>query len=72
MDRKLKDYFDAGVRLVWLVQPKTQTALAYTSPTRWRRIPRDGSLEGGKVLPGFVLPLKELFAREKRPRRKSR
>ncbi|MFI5381943.1 MAG: Uma2 family endonuclease [Tepidisphaerales bacterium] len=72
MDRKLRDYFGAGVRLVWFVQPKTQTAMAYTSPIRSRRIPRDGVLDGSDVLPGFALPLKELFAREKRRRRKPR
>ena len=53
MDLKLKDYFQAGVRLVWFIYPKTQTALVYTSPTRQEGIGLDGALDGGKVLPGF-------------------
>jgi len=70
MERKLRDYFEAGVRLVWLINPKTQSAEAYTSPTRKRKIGKDQSLDGGDVLPGFRLPLKKLFERlKRRPRR---
>jgi Uma2 family endonuclease len=66
MARKLRDYFLAGVRLVWLIQPKTQTAEAYTAPDEKRRIAKTGTLDGGTVLPGFSLPLKELFAQADR------
>jgi Uma2 family endonuclease len=72
MDRKLRDFFGAGVRLAWFVQPKTETALAYTSPAKVRRIGKEGSLDGGAVLPGFTLSLRELFARARRRQRKSR
>jgi Uma2 family endonuclease len=66
MDRKLEDYFNAGVELVWFIYPKTQTALVYTSPTAKKEIPKTGTLDGGKVLPGFKLPLKNLFVRGRR------
>jgi Uma2 family endonuclease len=72
MERKLREYFEAGVRLVWFVQLKTQTATVYTSPTKVRRVGKDQALDGGDVLPGFRLPLKDLFARARRRRRKSR
>jgi Uma2 family endonuclease len=72
MERKLREYFKAGVQLVWLVDPKTQTARVYSSPTKVRRISKDQALDGGEVLPGFVLPLKELFNRGRRRKRKSR
>ena len=62
MDRKLRDYFEAGVRLVWCVYPKERKAIAYTSPSRKKEIGTDGVLDGGKVLPGFELPLREVFA----------
>jgi Uma2 family endonuclease len=71
MKRKLREYFQAGVRLVWLIEPKTQTARVYASPTKMQQIVRDEALDGGQVLPGFVLPLKQLFARSRR-RRKGR
>jgi len=71
MERKLGEYFRAGVRLVWLLDPKTQTVRVYTSPTRSRLVATGDALDGGQVLPGFTLPLKELFARAKRrPRRR--
>ncbi len=63
MDRKVGEYFRAGVRLVWLIDPATRTATVYTRPRRRTRVPEDGSLDGGAVLPGFSLPLQRLFAR---------
>jgi Uma2 family endonuclease len=66
MKAKLRDYFKAGVRLVWYVYPETKSAIAYTSPTRKKEIDVHGSLDGGKVLPGFSLPLVKLFAPLKR------
>jgi Uma2 family endonuclease len=62
IERKLRDYFLAGVRLVWVIEPKTETARAYTSPTEFRRIAKSGNLQGRDVLPGFSLPLAEVFA----------
>jgi Uma2 family endonuclease len=69
MERKLRDYFASGVRLVWLVYPKTQTAEAYVSPEQVRRVGKNQSLDAGDVLPGFRLPLKALFASLKRRKR---
>jgi Uma2 family endonuclease len=68
MDRKLEDYFEAGVRLVWFIDPETRTAKAYTAPTFWTDIGSDGSLAGGEVLPGFELALATLFARVEGPK----
>ncbi len=62
MTRKRREYFGAGVRLVWLVDPETRTVSVYTD-FRNSTVLRDGDvLSGGAVLPGFSLPLKELFA----------
>ena len=63
MDRKLDDYFTAGVRLVWFIHPQTESAEAYTAADRSEAIPRDGVLLGGEVLPGFELSLTDLFNR---------
>jgi Uma2 family endonuclease len=68
IDRKPRDYFLAGVELVWVVDPKTQTAKSYVTPEDVQRIGKAGSLDGGSVLPGFHLPLKQLFASLRRPR----
>jgi Uma2 family endonuclease len=66
MDRKLREYFTNGTKLVWLVYPKTSTVDVYTSPTRKRRLTAKQTLDGGDVLPGLKIPLAPLFA----PRRK--
>jgi Uma2 family endonuclease len=63
MERKLREYFLAGVRLVWLIDPAKRNARAYTDPGTSRRVGEAGTLDGGDVLPGFALPLRELFAR---------
>jgi Uma2 family endonuclease len=66
IERKLREYFQACVRLAWVVEPKTETARAYTAPDQVLPISREGALDGGDVLPGFNLPLKQLFARTRR------
>jgi Uma2 family endonuclease len=72
IDRKLREYFFAGTRLAWVIQPKTQTAQVYTSPTDFRRIPKTGSLHGEPVLPGFVLSLPDLFSRIRSRRKRKK
>ncbi len=67
VERKLSEYFEAGVRLVWLVDPRRKTIRVHTAPRRSVLLREaDGVLDGGEVLPGFRLPLRELFARAAR------
>jgi Uma2 family endonuclease len=63
MSRKLREYFEAGVRLVWMVDPKKKTVRAHTAVDRSVLLTEDQSLDGGAVLPGFILPLTELFVK---------
>lgn len=62
MARKRHDYFTAGVRLVWMVDPVTRTVAVYTSPDDAVIFEATDLLDGGAVLPGFTLDLQELFA----------
>jgi Uma2 family endonuclease len=71
MKRKLQEYFAAGVLLVWFIYPRTQTAEVFTSPVQSKKIGKNGTLDGGNVLPGFSLPLKKLFSRVNRRQRPS-
>lgn len=66
MDRKLRDYFAAGTRLVWYIDPPTRSARVYTAVDQGTRIDESRALSGGEVLPGFKLSLAELFARADR------
>jgi len=62
MTAKRNDYFTAGVTLVWEVDPDARTVVAYTSPTQSTTLAVGETLDGAPVLPGFSLPLAELFA----------
>jgi Uma2 family endonuclease len=59
MQRKRKDYFAAGVKRVWQIDPDTQTAKIYTAPEQFMEIDINGALDGADVLMGFTLPLKK-------------
>ncbi|VTU00205.1 Uncharacterized protein OS=Candidatus Entotheonella sp. TSY1 GN=ETSY1_22630 PE=4 SV=1: Uma2 [Gemmataceae bacterium] len=60
-ETKVNEYFDSGVRLVWVVYPRHERFYVYDSPAQVRRFTRADTLDGGAVLPGFQLPLAELF-----------
>lgn len=63
MRRKLRQYFKAGVEMVWMIDPPTPTARIYRSLTQFDELPTDGVLRAPHILPGFELPLPELFRR---------
>ncbi len=63
MERKLLEYFDAEVRLVWYVYPETRSVDAFTAPDERVTHGLADTLDGGVVLPGFVLPVARIFER---------
>jgi len=63
MQRKLGEYFDAGVRLVWYLEPHSRTARVYTSVTDCIHLNENDALDGGTVVPGFRLTIREWFER---------
>jgi Uma2 family endonuclease len=62
MARKRREYFEAGVRLVWLVDLDDRTVTVFTGPEESTTVDQNQILDGGDVLPGFTLPLAGLFA----------
>jgi Uma2 family endonuclease len=62
MERKLNDYFAAGVKLVWLVYLDPREIVVYTSPNSSVTLRGEDALEGGPVLPGFSVPVAQVFA----------
>jgi Uma2 family endonuclease len=64
LQEKIDEYFRAGVALVWIVFPKHALIYVYESPSQVRILTRGDTLEGGRVLPEFRLPLAELFVEE--------
>ena len=61
MKNKRDDYFGWGTRLVWELDPVSQTMEVFTSPDEFSVVGMTGMLEGGDVLPGFSLPMAKLF-----------
>lgn len=58
---KVSEYFLAGVRLVWVVIPVQRRVFVFDAPDVVRLVTDTGSLDGGAVLPGFLLPLANLL-----------
>ena len=59
---KVQFYLLYGVRLVWLVDPATRTVVV-EAPNEEARILRPGdTLDGGGMLPGFSVPVADIFA----------
>lgn len=58
---KIHEYFQAGVRLVWVVSTIHEEVHVYTSPTELKILTVGDVLRGDPVLPGFELPLFDLF-----------
>jgi Uma2 family endonuclease len=71
IDRKLGELFAAGCKLAWVIDPPTKTARVHTSAKKFKELDETGTLDGGKVLPGFKLKLVDLFAATKRGKKKS-
>lgn len=61
VEAKVYDYLDAGTSLVWVANPKTQRVTEYRSLSDIRVLTINDTLDGADVIPGFSLPLKELF-----------
>jgi Uma2 family endonuclease len=82
MERKLREYFLAGVLRVWIVDPKHRTVAVFTAPDQSVILDEDDILDGGDLLPGFSIPVRAIFAgvpksygahrRKKRDRRQPR
>ena len=70
MARKVREYFKAGVSLVWLIDPRKRVARVFSSLKEERLIGADAWLDGGDILPGFVIRLSDLLDRGRRPREK--
>jgi Uma2 family endonuclease len=62
MERKLADYFAAGVQIVWLVYPATREVVVYKSSQNSATLRGDDTLDGGDLLPDFSILVALIFA----------
>jgi Uma2 family endonuclease len=61
VEETIADYLGAGARLVWVVDLGQRHVIVRYPDRPPRMIPMGGTLEGEEVVPGFALPLAELF-----------
>ena len=64
---KIGEYFRAGCKAVWVVWPDAEQIHVYDSPKSVKIYGATDTLEGDPVVPGFRLPLIELFPPEEAP-----
>ena len=74
IERKIGEYFQAGVEAVWIVDPFRRVVAVHTSADDFVTLKETDTLEGSPVFPGLDLPLARIFGRvpvvKKRARRK--
>jgi Uma2 family endonuclease len=61
LDEKLEDYRQAGVPLVWVINPKSRTVRIHRRDGSVGYIHEDGELSGEDVIPGFRCPVREIL-----------
>jgi Uma2 family endonuclease len=60
--RKVRLYLDAGVRLVWIADPLSRSVMVHYPDRTGRMLVEGDTLSGEDVVPGFTLPVAEVFA----------
>lgn len=58
---KVGEYLEAGVRMVWVIDPRVRKAVVHRSLTNVRELGEHDELDGEDVLPGFRCRLATLF-----------
>ena len=63
MSRKQREYFHAGVELLWMVDHRSRTVTVFRTPQDATVVTEGQNLDGGKVLPGWQVDIADLFSR---------
>src|SRR5882672_4137823 len=62
IEGEVAEWLESGSRLVWVVRPKMHTVTVYRSLTEIVVLTEKDTLDGGDVVPGFQIPIAEIFA----------
>ena len=63
IEDKIQAYFDAGTRLVWLAYSDRRRVMVRYPDGRGRMLSGDDVLSGEDVMPGFSVPINDLFGK---------
>ena len=58
---RLERCLRSGVRLAWMIQPRLERLFVFRPDRPVEILGREGRLSGEEVVPGFALPLAEMF-----------
>jgi Uma2 family endonuclease len=58
---KVGECLGAGVRLVWIIDPRKRKATVYRSVAEARTLTEADALDGEEVVPGFVCPISDIL-----------
>lgn len=58
---KADEYLDAGVQIVWVIDPASTTVMIFRANHAVRKLGVRDILKAEKVIPGFHVPVAELF-----------
>jgi Uma2 family endonuclease len=61
VEDKVSEWLAAGSRQVWIVSPKLRTVTIYSSTTEIVILTEKDSLNGGSVVPGFIVAVADIF-----------
>ena len=63
IELKRSELFRGGMRLMWVLDPVAETVEVFTGPSDRRLLTAGESLDGGDVIPGFQLSIREWLDR---------
>ena len=61
LEEKVVEWLAAGTRMVLVVNPRARTVTVRTSEKEARILSEEEVLDGGEVVPGWTLPISEVF-----------
>jgi Uma2 family endonuclease len=61
-ESKVDDYLSGGTPLVWVANPRRRTVTTYRAARNPQLLAENQNLEGEEVVPGFSVPVAEIFA----------
>ena len=62
VEEKVQAWLDSGARQVWIISPRLRTVTVYRSLSDILTLTEKDALDGGEVIPGFSIPVADIFA----------
>ena len=72
IERKVGEYFSAGIEAVWVVDPFRRVFVVHKSPEDFVTLTEQDTLDGGTVFPGLDLPIARIFEQVPPTKRRTR